>query len=162
MPSASELRILSQPSGQPDLNRFPNYVYEDGAGEDSFIYHAEMGINGDHIDFQGRKGEWVFTPLSIRAGQNTKNQSPSSSNGHSTCTASKASGNVYGAAKDATLVVVKLPDWTAAAMQEILEVIVYHISTNKGGSRAVVNISWGSLERYSDFSSIKKDLRQRE
>lgn len=146
--------MISQPSGDSDLESYKNYVYHSGAGEESFIYHAELGINENHDDFRSRKGEWVFTNKAARVGQNTKNESPNSPHCHSTCTASKASGNIYGAAKYATLVVVKMPDYTEASTIEILFTVYQHIKTNKRGYQAVVNVSWGSFNTYDSIGDI--------
>ena len=60
-PSAKELRVLSQPRDDANFDSYKYYVYPAGAGKQSFIYHAELGINPTHVDFRGRKGEWVFT-----------------------------------------------------------------------------------------------------
>ncbi|KAL8913499.1 MAG: hypothetical protein Q9171_001687 [Xanthocarpia ochracea] len=144
-PAATELRVISQPSGDPDLSKYSNYVFPSLAGRDTFIYHVEMGINADHDEFRDRYGEWVFTGLAILAGQNTKNESPVSA-GHSTCTVSKASGKLYGAAKFATLVVVKMPDLSEKSMLEVLHTVYHHIVMHESGERSVLTISWGSIK----------------
>lgn len=87
MPSATELRVTSQPSGDPNLDSYRDYVYESDAGKDTFIYHAEVGINAEHDDFRDRKVEWIFTALAVRAGKDTRNESANFVPGHSTCTA---------------------------------------------------------------------------
>ncbi|KAL8687996.1 MAG: hypothetical protein Q9218_005982 [Villophora microphyllina] len=152
-PAATELRMISQPSGEANLNKYKNYVYPANAGEGSFIYHLEMGINPHHDEFAHRHGEWVFTGLAIRAGQHTRDEAQYSK-GHSTCTASKASGNLYGAAKHATLVVVKMPDLSRASMLEILHTVLYHIQRNRRRGRAVLTISWGSIKSYADGAEV--------
>lgn len=106
-----ELRVLSQPPGRANIDRYPNYVYQSGPpAEDVYIYHAELGINQTYDDFQQRQGgiEWVYTGRAIEQGQNTQTEAPNPEfPGHSTCTASKAAGKIYGASKNGHLVVVK-------------------------------------------------------
>lgn len=41
----TELRIISQPTNVPDIRRFKNYVYDAKAGEGTYIYMVEDGIN---------------------------------------------------------------------------------------------------------------------
>ncbi|KAL8929058.1 MAG: hypothetical protein Q9208_001501 [Pyrenodesmia sp. 3 TL-2023] len=147
-PAATELRVISQPSGDANLNKYKDYVFPSRAGEASYIYHIETGINGDHNEFRGRQGEWVFTNLAVLARQNVKNETPLSA-GHSTCTASKASGNLYGAAKYATLVVVKMPDLSDGSMMDGLNAAYHHIRMRNRGTRSVLSISWGSIKTYS-------------
>lgn len=146
-PAATELRVISQPSGDANLNKYKNYVYRSRAGKESFIYHIEMGINRDHNEFRGRQGEWVFTHSAILARQNVKNETAISA-GHSTCTASKAFGNLYGAAKYAALVVVKMPDLSDASMLDGLNAAYHHIRMHNRGTRSVLSISWGSKKIY--------------
>ena len=43
--AASELRMMSQPTTVPSLKNLPNYWYDDKAGEGTFIYLLEDGIN---------------------------------------------------------------------------------------------------------------------
>ncbi|KAL8761044.1 MAG: hypothetical protein Q9184_002810, partial [Pyrenodesmia sp. 2 TL-2023] len=142
-PAATELRVISQPNGDANLNRHKNYVFRSRAGEESFIYHVETGINQDHIEFRGRQGEWVFTNSALFARQNVKNETAISA-GHSTCTASKAAGNLYGAAKYAALVVLKMPDLSDASMLDGLNAALHHIRMHNRGTRSVLSISWGS------------------
>lgn len=142
------MRVLSQPSGEANLNRYKNYVYASHAGEKFFVYHIETGINADHVEFHGRRGEWVFTDLARRAGEDKKDEA-AVTRGHSTCTASKATGNLYGASKYATLVVVKMPDFSDKAMVEALRTAYHHIKQHDRGQRSVITISWGSLRIYN-------------
>ncbi|KAL8655771.1 MAG: hypothetical protein Q9226_002915 [Calogaya cf. arnoldii] len=150
-PTATELRVLSQPSGEANLDNYKNYVFASGAGIGTFVYHIEMGINGNHVDFQGRQGEWVFTGLARRARQATMDET-ASSRGHSTCTASKATANLYGASKYASLVAVKMPDLSDKAMLEGLETAYHHIVLHGRGERSVITISWGSKKVYSRYT----------
>jgi len=131
-----------------NLDHFPNYVYPSGPHTTVFIYHAELGINGAHQDFANRDVEWVYTGLAKAQGGDTEDEA-SDAQGHSTCTASKAAGSIYGAAKDATLVVVKAPNLYEDSISELLGTIIDHILANGREGKSVVTISWNAEERYS-------------
>jgi len=139
----AELTVLSQPTGQMRGGRYDNYFYRTDGSKEVFIYHAEFGINGAHRDFKDRRVEWVYTRMAINERQDTETES-SDGNGHSTCSASKAVGNVYGASKHSTLVVVKMPDYTEGSMGEITNTIYDHIVSHQRQTTSVVSISWGS------------------
>ena len=147
--ASAELRMVSQPPGAEPVERFPNYVYRSDWKRDIFIYHAEVGINADHEDFRGRKIEWLYTGYTRRTGQ-AKTEESSSVNikpewrGHSTCTASKATGIIYGAAKDATLVVVKMPDYTYVSYLELFQTITDDIRAKDRRDTSIVSVSFGS------------------
>ena len=68
--------------------------------------------------------------------------------GHSSCTAAKAIGNRYGAARFANLVIVKMPDKKPDSIAEGFSTITDHISINKRRGRSVVVVSWGSSDMY--------------
>lgn len=142
---ATELRVISQPSGSAKIDRYRNYVYRTDKRKEIYIYHAELGINADHEDFQGVPIEWDWTDLQIRKGGRAKGEAPSGYFGHSTCTASKAAGRKYGSAKQERLVVVKMPDYTTASLAEIMWTIYNHVYDNGRRDRSVVTISWGSI-----------------
>ena len=141
-PVATELRVLSQPAQTRSIGWYPNYVYPDG-GVTTYIYHVEVGINQQHLDFRIRNVEWLYTQLSIEVGANTPTEAPAGG-GHSTCTASKAVGNMYGASKKATLVVVKMPDMTKASVREVLDTVIDDIDGKRRTATSVVSISWGT------------------
>ncbi|KAL8954339.1 MAG: hypothetical protein Q9183_007185 [Haloplaca sp. 2 TL-2023] len=117
-----------------------------------------MGINEDHLEFTGRRGEWVFTNQAFRQGQNTKNESPVGQ-GHSTCTASKATGRLYGASKHATLVVVKMPDYSETSVIEVLFTAYQHIRSHGRQNRSVLVIPWASFKTYRDSTNFGRTER---
>lgn len=139
--------MVSQPedTGEWSYDRYPNYVYRSSPQKDIFVYHAELGINARHEDFKNRRIEWLYTGFAIKRQQDVPEESPlSASPGHSTCTASKAVGNIYGAAKFATLVAVKMPDYTAGSTGEIFRTIAEHVRLRGRQHRSLVIVSWGS------------------
>ncbi len=141
-PLATELRALSQPALSGSISRYPNYVYPVG-GIPSYIYHVELGINLQHSDFMGRNVEWLYTGFAIQQGVNTPTEA-AAGEGHGTCTASKAAGNLYGASKSATLVVVKMPGLDEASVYEVLDTVIDDIIDKDRKGTSVVSISWGS------------------
>jgi len=128
---------------------FPDYVYPPKLHEEVFIYHAELGINQQHQEFSGRRIEWLYPNRTKFRNQDKEEESPLSRKpGHSTCTASKATGNQYGAAKYATLVVVKMSDLTPGSVGEVFATISDHIKFQNRQGRSVVTVSWGSKEEF--------------
>ena len=140
-----ELRVISQP---PDLarslSRYHNYVYRRNARK-SYIYHAELGIDPEHLDFLSRPIEWLYTGRAVFQKQNTRDEVPISRDlgSHSTCTASKAAGRIYGASKTATLVVVKMPNLSYADIGGVLVTIYDDIVAKQRQRQSVISISWG-------------------
>lgn len=114
--------MVSQPPGFESINKFLNYVYRSDVkvDRDIFVYHVKQGFNQDHEDFRGRQIEWLYTKWK-------RDSSTPEYTQHSTCTASKVIGNIYGTAKFATLVVVRMADLTPAFLVKAFRVIVYDI-----------------------------------
>lgn len=138
---ATELRFLSQPSGFPQIDYFQNYVYKRPVKE-VFVYVAELGVNDQHIDFSSRQVEWLYTKLATALNRNIPVDD--STDGHSTCVASQAIGTIYGAAKGATLVAVKMADLSEGSVIEVFPTILNDIQTKGRQGRSVVLVSWGS------------------
>ena len=145
-----ELRVISQPAdGARGFSRYHNYVYRRNA-RPSYIYHAELGIDPEHLDFLSRPIEWLYTGRTIYMKQDTRSEIPESREdygSHSTCTASKAAGKIYGASKTATLVVVKMPNFTHADIGGVLNTIYHDISAKRRQGKSVISISWGDINR---------------
>ena len=139
-----ELRMISQPPGKTDITHYKNYVYRKSSSP-SYIYHAELGIDPRHLDFWGRPIEWVFPRRTIYLRQNTRSEDPRAK-GHSTCTASKAAGRIYGASKSARLVIVKMSDFKRDSVAGVLGTIFDHIVKHGRQGKSVINISWGSFK----------------
>ncbi|KAL8781231.1 MAG: hypothetical protein Q9213_006084 [Squamulea squamosa] len=146
-----ELCAISQPrhAQDDDITQYPNYVYRSGKIlSKSYIYHAELGIDPYYLDFHKLPIEWIFTGRAIHNGLNTRREAPNAK-GHSTCTASKAAGKIYGASRLGTLVVVKMPGYDEASTGGILGTIYDHIKANHRQSTSVVSVSWGSRDPVS-------------
>ena len=151
-PRATELRLLSQPPGPPSWPRYENYVYRTG-GIQTYIYHAELGVSPQALDVQKSRIEWLYTPEAHFGGkaQPSESDAPGGPFGHSTCTASKAAGIVYGAAKEAKLVVVKMLDYSEPSLVSVLKVIADDVKKNGRGGKSVVSISWNTLTPVPDI-----------
>lgn len=148
-PIATELVVISQPNvAGYYFDNFRNYVWK-AASQETFIYHAELGINKAHEDFSSRPGriEWLYTGLTKNMGLDQETE-VIMKGGHSTCTASKAGGMIYGASKSATLVVVKMPDFSEGAIGEVLATILEDVMTKSRHGVSVISISWGT--RYAE------------
>lgn len=152
-----ELRMISQPPGSEQVQRYRNYVYRSDwrRDRDIYVYHAEIGINKDHVDFRGRRIEWLYTGFARTTGNDKEEESinvRSEYRGHSTCTASKATGILYGAAKNAILVVVKMPDYTYLSWMEVFKTITHDIRAKNRQNNSIVSVSWGSEQARNPFA----------
>lgn len=136
-----DLRFVSQPRGMPQLDNFPNYVYKK-AKYRHYIYVLGLGLEPDSRDFHGRNIEWVYTQAAryVRRDTETEN-SPS---WHDMACASKAAGRSYGVAKEATIVVVKMPDRSFSSILEVIGTTIRHIRRHGRGGKSVVMIPFGS------------------
>lgn len=66
-------------------------------------------------------------------------------------------GNLYGAAKYATLVVVKMPDFKLASMLEVLWTVFFDVMTKRRERQSVLSISWVSDRTYDYPKSMYLD-----
>ena len=122
-----DLRFLSQTPRQP-LHGSPFYAYR-RAEKQVFIYTLDLGILPHHTEFRGRSIiEWLFGPLTKYKDRDTKTDDDIPG-GHGTCVASKAIGNTFGAAKQATLVVIKLADTAMASLLDGLNSVIRNVTT---------------------------------
>ena len=155
-----ELVFLSQPPGPETIEAYHDYVYYSPPQREIFIYHVGLGINDRHVDFNGRKVEWIYTGRAIFTGNVDKTETlidPTGVfNGHSTCTASKATGNIFGASKFGTLITVKMPDYTAASIAEVFWTIFDDIKSHGRQQRSLVVIPWGSRKRVNSFDPSER------
>ncbi|KXN71760.1 subtilisin-like protein, partial [Conidiobolus coronatus NRRL 28638] len=92
---------LARVSQRPKLGPSPyTYKYDDNAGEGVNIYILDTGINIDHEDFKGRI-TWGITTAYRSQGDNDYH-------GHGTHCAGSAAGTIYGVAKKAKIIAVKV------------------------------------------------------
>ena len=150
-PRATELRLLSQPPGPISWSQYKNYVYKTG-GIQTYIYHAESGVTPG-LDVRNSRIEWLYTPEAYFWGQAKPGELdiPGERPGHSTCTASKAAGIAYGAAKEANLVVVKMIGFLEPSLVSVFKVIADDVKQKGRGGKSVVSISWSTKAEVQDI-----------
>jgi hypothetical protein len=106
-------------------------------GKGSIIYVVDTGILTTHQDFGGRSS-WGFKA--------DPTWSSTDVNGHGTHCASTAMGSVYGVARSATSVAVKvLSDRGSGTTQQVISGLEYVIAQHNGGTnkKSVINMSLG-------------------
>ncbi|KAK6225204.1 alkaline proteinase [Colletotrichum tabaci] len=137
--AVDELKIVSQPPGS-NLKDLPGYRYASEAGKGVTIYVMDSGANPQNPEWAGMTGTKEFLYVA-----DVKREETDSRN-HGTCVASKATGPAYGTAKDANLVMVKLPDrkMKSAVLTALVEISndVYQKGIE---GKAVINMSIGHV-----------------
>ncbi|MCH6232450.1 S8 family peptidase [Cognataquiflexum rubidum] len=109
-----------------------SYTYSQ-TGEGVKVYILDTGIKYDHVEFTGR----------TQQGYSGYSDNGSDLNGHGTHVAGTVGGTVYGVAKKATLVSVKVLGNTGSGSWSTIIAGMDWVVANKGTSPAVVNMSLG-------------------
>ncbi|VUC28477.1 unnamed protein product, partial [Clonostachys rosea] len=113
------------------------YIYDDSAAEGTFAYVVDSGIRWSHEDFEGRASH----------GYNAVNGSENGDQmGHGTHVASILAGKMYGVAKKATVIDVKVFGSGSASSGTILDGITWAINDIVANNRqhlSVINLSLG-------------------
>ncbi|PTB68142.1 serine protease [Trichoderma citrinoviride] len=112
------------------------YRYDKSAGEGTFAYVLDTGINTKHVDFEGRAS----------MGFNPPETEPTDINGHGTHVAGIIGGKTFGVAKKTQLIGVKVfldDEATTSTLLEGLEWAVNDIRSKSRQSRSVINLSLG-------------------
>jgi oryzin len=112
------------------------YRYDKSAGEGTFAYVLDTGINSKHVDFEGR-AYMGFSPPKTE---------PTDINGHGTHVAGIIGGKTFGVAKKTQLIGVKVfldDEATTSTLMEGLEWAVNDITTKGRQGRSVINMSLG-------------------
>lgn len=113
-----------------------SYVYDDAAGEGTYAYIVDTGINDAHNDFEGRASK-AFTAFP---------GDEEDSVGHGTHVAGTIGSATYGVSKKATLLAVKVFQGSSSSTSIILEGFNWaadDIVSNGRENAAVVNLSLG-------------------
>ena len=132
----TELSVIVQPSNSA-LADVRNYVYDDVAGENTYIYVIENGINVRHPEFQDmvhppQDEDWLFVPGASQTYVDSDTELY-----HGTCVADKAAGADFGVAKESHLVIVKSDD-TPTQMLSAYEMALDDIIKNERRFKSVV------------------------
>ncbi|KAK2050944.1 subtilisin-like protein, partial [Colletotrichum caudatum] len=133
--AVNELKVISQPPGTR-LSELPGYAYADEAGKGITIYVLDTGVNVQSREWYMMSGKKSFLYVAGAVKTETDFQN------HGSCVASKAAGPVYGTAKNANIVAVKMPNkMTVSAMFAALVEIGNDVYKKNLGGKAIINIS---------------------
>ncbi|KAI5356542.1 putative peptidase S8/S53 domain, peptidase S8, subtilisin, His-active [Septoria linicola] len=115
-----------------------SYVYDRSAGEGTFIYIIDTGINSKHTEFTGRV---TLGASFIEDSEGEDDQ------GHGSHCAGTAAGTVYGVAKKASLIAVKVlgadGSGSNSGVLQGIDWAVQHATENGHLDRAVLSMSLG-------------------
>ncbi|KAK2044019.1 subtilisin-like protein [Colletotrichum somersetense] len=134
-----DLKIISQPKGAK-LADLPGFSYGSEAGKGVTIYVIDTGANIENTEWTGMKGthRFMYAPGASQLESDPLN--------HGYCVASKAAGPMYGTAKNANLVMVKLKlgDQTIflSNIYSIFIEVKNDIELRRLKCKAIVNISF--------------------
>ncbi|KAI1126097.1 oryzin precursor [Nemania abortiva] len=126
-------------STTPNTN---TYVYDDSAGEGTYIYVIDSGIYVEHPEFEGR-ASWG-TSFVANDAKPTVDE-----NGHGTHVAGIAGSKTYGVAKKANLIAVKVLNSAGSGpISQVIAGIQWAVDDAKSKNRinkSVANMSLGAL-----------------
>ncbi|KDN70193.1 hypothetical protein CSUB01_07856 [Colletotrichum sublineola] len=131
-----ELKVISQPKGAK-LAGLPGFGYSREAGRGITIYVIDSGANPTNKEWRGMGGthRFMYGPESLQVESDFMN--------HGSCVASKAAGPMYGTAKNANLVMVKLSyKLTLSTMYDAIVEVRNDIEKNRLRGKAIINISF--------------------
>ncbi|KAK1966155.1 subtilisin-like protein [Colletotrichum sublineola] len=131
-----ELKVISQPKGAK-LANLPGFGYSREAGRGITIYVIDSGANPTNKEWSGMGGthRFMYGPESLQVESDFMN--------HGSCVASKAAGPMYGTAKNANLVMVKLSyKLTLSTMYDAIVEVRNDIEKNRLRGKAIINISF--------------------
>jgi cerevisin len=143
-----DLRLFSQARYVP-LSALPGYAFDSRAGQGITVYVIDTGINPNHpvsvTDHSRIRLTFFFQEFRNMAGSVRWLHLPQGpyvegdSHGHGTCVASKVTSPTFGVAKNADLVVVRLPaDPRISYMLAAWGVVAADIASSNMQGRSVV------------------------
>ncbi|KAI9225340.1 MAG: peptidase S8/S53 domain-containing protein [Piptocephalis tieghemiana] len=128
-PPSWALRRISEHS-RKDHSR--SFVYPETAGANVTVYILDTGIQVEHSDLKGR-ASWGAT-----FGSNITQDD----NGHGTFVAGIIAGSMYGVAKSAKVVAVKVLDRQRSGyLSNIVQGLNWTMSQHEPGDRSIINLS---------------------
>ncbi|KAK2001495.1 subtilisin-like protein [Colletotrichum falcatum] len=130
-----ELKVISQPPGA-SLAELPGYAFANEGGRGVTIYVLDTGVDVRNPEWYRIPGKKYFLYAEDADKTETDFQN------HGSCVASKAGGPVYGTAKNANIVAVKLANhMTIYGMFSALIEISNDVYEKKLEGKAIINIS---------------------
>lgn len=126
------------------------YIYDSTAGQGSYIYVIDTGINAAHTAFGGR---------AIQGANFVAGESIADGNGHGTHCSGTTASSTYGVAKKATVIGVKVLDSAGQGYtSDILAGINWAIGDAKsrgGVGRSVMSMSFGGVYSAQSNSAVR-------
>ncbi|KAK1995905.1 subtilase [Colletotrichum falcatum] len=116
----------------------PGYAFGQEAGKGVTVYVMDSGTNPSHDEYTKAEGtiRWLFA---------TEDKTENDENGHGSCMQSLVNGPLFGAAKGADIVIIKLgAKYTLDNILFGLLLIYQDVIKNKLQGKAVVNMSIGN------------------
>ncbi|KAJ0165953.1 Subtilisin-like protease 3 [Colletotrichum tanaceti] len=149
----TELEVISQPPGSVRAAHPPGFAYASEAGRGVTIYVIDTGANTQNPQWEGMSGNKRF--MYLPKAEETMTDGHES--GHGSCVSSKATGSLFGTAKDAKIVMLKVPrelPWTSATLAALVD-ISDDVKSKGIKGKAVVNISLGQYFPMKEESIVE-------
>lgn len=128
-----------------------NYIYDRSAGEDTYIYIIDTGINSKHTEFTGRI---TLGASFIEDSEGEDDQ------GHGSHCAGTAAGKTYGVAKKSNLIAVKVlgadGSGSNSGVLQGIDWAVQHATDNGHIDRAVLSMSLGGTYSKTTNDAIRE------
>lgn len=162
VPNVPELNFISQPPGTY-LEQMGNYKFPATGGEGVDVYVPDSGINTANLEFLNMEGEYRWLKPPEGTWPSAEPWAPYDPTGHGTCVADKVAGYNYGVAKNANIVIPRMPndddddDIFNSGMLLIFQMMVDDIVARKEvgyNKLPVVTISWGTRGLSDEFTVI--------
>ncbi|CCF41721.1 hypothetical protein CH063_02659, partial [Colletotrichum higginsianum] len=149
----TELKVISQPPGSVRAADLPGFGYASEAGRGVTIYVIDTGANAQNPEWKDMTGSKRFMYLP----EAEETMTDGHKSGHGSCVSSKATGSLFGTAKDADIVMLKVPKelpWTSAILAALVD-ISDDVERKGIKGKAVVNISLGQRFPMKDESTVE-------
>ncbi|WQF76362.1 Putative peptidase S8/S53 domain, peptidase S8, subtilisin, Ser-active [Colletotrichum destructivum] len=149
----TELKVISQPPGSVRAADLPGFAYASEAGRGVTIYVIDTGANAQNPEWKGMTGSKRFMYLP----EAEETMTDGHKSGHGSCVSSKATGSLFGTAKNADIVMLKVPKelpWTSATLAALVD-ISDDVERKGIKGKAVVNISLGQRFPMKEESTVE-------